>query len=605
MRIICKRSKLLIVLVALATISLSVFAGYLGMDPDNRWGGSRIGLLAFGLIIMVILVIDQSISLIDNKLLTRPEAARRPPVARLAERSRLFSWLRATPYSRNSKWLGLILIFVFIELIYLVLARGAHLSGSPRSTVFYDLMADAFLQGQTSLLVQPDPALAELEYPWPTSQRPYIPVLSDASYFRGKYYAYWGPAPALLLAGWKLIKNQPIGDEMIAFFGVSLTFLFSALSLFHLRRRFFPDIPAWFTMFLILFLATAHPMLWVINPALIYGAAIACGQAFLIAGVFFVLPLWGEAGRETWRFFLVGVLWSLAIASRLVLLGAVAVLVIVSGLSLLKTLNMVGGKRTLAVKLGALILPLVISVTLLGLYNYVRFGDIFETGVRYQLSMNDLNQISNDGLFMSLRFVPGNLLYYGLTPLRLRGTFPFVRAFYAPVPGFVSLLRVFRTPDILFIENATGIFSAAPMLLIILPMTWKLICAFVESRSLNLTQHASVNNKQKIIAYRLFGVFVIAGIAAALPFLLLFWVATRYLLDVIPLLGLGGVLASMIFYTEHRAYPVRWRVTTLLITFLAITGVVFGFLLAISGPDSVFDELNPKLIHWINILPIR
>jgi hypothetical protein len=85
----------------------------------------------------------------------------------------------------------------------------------------------------------------------------------------------------------------------------------------------------------------------------------------------------------------------------------------------------------------------------------------------------------------------------------------------------------------------------------------------------------------------------------------LFWVATRYLLDVIPLLGLGGILASMIFYTEHRAYPVRWRVTKLLITFLAITGVVFGFLLAISGPDSVFDELNPKLIHWINILPIR
>jgi hypothetical protein len=575
------------------------------MDPDNRWGGSRIGLLAFGLIIMVILVIDQSISLIDNKLLTRPEAARRPPIARLEERSRLFSWLQATLYSRNSKWLGLIIIFVFIELIYLGLTRGAHLSSSPRSTVFYDLMADAFLQGQTSLLVQPDPALAELAYPWPVSQRPYIPVLSDASYFRGKYYAYWGPAPALFLAGWKLINNQPVGDEMIAFFGASLTFIFSTLSLFHLRRRFFPDIPAWFIGPLILFLATAHPMLWIINPALIYGAAIACGQAFLIAGVFFAFPLWGEGGKETWRFFLVGVLWSLAIASRLVLLGAIAVLVIASGLSLIKTIKGVGGKKSLTVKLGALILPLAITVTLLGLYNYVRFEDIFETGIRYQMSMNDLNQISNDGLFMSLRFVPGNLLYYGLTPLRLIGNFPFVRAFYAPVPGFVSLLRGFRTPDILFIENATGIFSAAPLLLIILPMTWKLICAFVESRSLNLTQHASVNNKQIIIAYRLFGIFVIAGVAAALPFLLLFWVATRYLLDVIPLLGLGGVLASMIFYTEHRAYPVRWRVTTLLIPFLAITGVAFGFLLAISGPDSVFDELNPTLMDWIRLLPIK
>lgn len=599
----CKAPKVISVALALAIIFVAVFAGMLGLDPDNRWGGSRSGLLILGFAILVVVLINQWVDVLDRRLLARSHKARHKPDGSSLERAQSIKPRKSFLHSQWTRWAGLSVLFIVVELLYLGLASGVHLAQAPRGSAFYNLLADAFLHGQNSLLIEPPPALELLDNPWPLNERGGISVPTDFSYFNGKYYLYWGPAPALLTAAWKILSNNPVGDNYVTFLGVSLTFVFSFLSMLRIRRRFFLTVPNWLFGCFILFVATAHPMLWVLNPALIYDAAIASGQAFLLAGIYYVLPRWEEGGRETWKYFLVGVLWSLALASRLVLLGAIAVLVIGTGFLMLSSSSQVRGKKRPYIQIAALVLPLMITITLLGLYNYVRFESFFETGIRYQFSMNDLNQIIEDKQFMSLKYVPANIVYYLLTPLRFRGTFPFVRAFYTAVPGFSSIAGLLATPDIHYIENTTGIFSSVPLLLLIIPLAWKLICTFIEPEQLqNADTMSLIMNQRMNFAYRLFGILLIASLAAMLPFFLLFWVATRYLLDVIPLLALAAVLASMIYYTENYKYPLRGRFTTLLILFLSLTSVGISFLLAISGPDSLFDNLNPVLVNWVSAL---
>lgn len=602
MRPICKTTKLILLLMALVAIGFALMAGSLGIDPDDRWGGSRLGLLGFGFSIIAILLIDYFVYVIDERLLARLSATQEKLIK---PNQQLDMASRSTDILKPSlvRTIGATCAILIILSLYWVLASGTHLAKVPQSIPFYDLLADAFLHGQTSLLVQPPPALEQLSFPWVRSERVGIPVLGDASYYQGKYYLYWGPAPALFLSIWKLFSSSTVGDNTVTFFGVSLTFVFSFLGARWIRRRFFPHIPVWLSGGFVFFIATAHPMLWVLNPARIYEAAIACGQAFLLAGVYFALPVWEGSRREPWRYIIIGTLWSLAVASRFSLIGAIAVLVIATGLVGFSVANRMWQKREWIFRMAALGLPFVISISGLGLYNHARFGNALETGIRYQLSMNEVSLLRDDQRAMSLDFLPANTLYYIATPPRITGTFPFLRPFYGPVPGFSSVVRQIGTPDIHFVENATGIFFSTPILLLIIPLAWNLVCTSIMKQQTQDAQPVPERNKnQQDHARQLFGILLAASVAALIPFLSWYWVTTRFLLDAIPLLSLAVTIVASIMYTENYKYPVRGRVTTLLILFLIFAGIGISFLLALSGPDSLFDDLNPVLLAWINSL---
>ena len=63
---------------------------------------------------------------------------------------------------------------------------------------YYNLLADAFRAGQTSLLVTPSPELLALPNPYDPAQNAAL-RLHDATLYRGRYYLYFGPTPALVL----------------------------------------------------------------------------------------------------------------------------------------------------------------------------------------------------------------------------------------------------------------------------------------------------------------------------------------------------------------------------------------------------------------------
>src|ERR1041385_94988 len=62
----------------------------------------------------------------------------------------------------------------------------------------YNVLADSFLSGQTSLVVPPDPRLLRLPDPYDPRQNGYFRI-RDFSLYNGNYYLAFGPTPALLV----------------------------------------------------------------------------------------------------------------------------------------------------------------------------------------------------------------------------------------------------------------------------------------------------------------------------------------------------------------------------------------------------------------------
>ena len=69
------------------------------------------------------------------------------------------------------------------------------------ATDYYHHLVEGFMQGQLSMTIRPDPELATLADPYDPLERVRIghPGLADASYYKGRYYLYFGAAPAMTL----------------------------------------------------------------------------------------------------------------------------------------------------------------------------------------------------------------------------------------------------------------------------------------------------------------------------------------------------------------------------------------------------------------------
>ena len=638
----CRILPWLVIVPATGMIIIALVAGSIGADADNEWGPLRIWILILGLAGLFFPIGLKIIEVIDRRLITHPwspgllsriemifdrQSARVPDISRLSEPPEVAqiggSYVddlseSTDQYGRQKKaarrsisstlaaprrGLALVVLFIAVELLYIWFVSVGHMTTWPSTSNVYEMLAESFTQGQVALLIEPDPQLAELENPYPTDERPGIRVIPDASYFEGKYFIYWGPAPAAVVALWQIATSRTVGDEHIVFVAVSFIFVFSVLILLNLRHKYFPALPGWLFVVGILIVATAHPILWVLNWPTIYPAAIASGQAFLLAGLFFVIPVLDGSKRENWRLFLVGALWSLAFGSRMLLVGAIGILTLATAISLYSTKN---GKRQIyegMKKSVMLIMPLVLGVALIGFYNYVRYGNFLETGFRYMMSRNDLPRMLESGLVFNPIYLLPNLFYLLIAPLQFRAMFPIIRPLWRELSAVSMFLARFNIPDEYHIEDITGILVAMPTIFLVGFLVWEMLCNW---RLRNIDEKRVPEDKQTQSRNpgfrRTIWVILFAAILAATPIFLFFWVATRYFLDAVPLFAILAAVGAWLLYEATRGFPLKGPLAVIFILTTVFLGMLISFLLAISGADSRFDDLNPALFETLSNL---
>jgi hypothetical protein len=583
-------------------LGLAFGADSVGLDSDQKWGPIRVGMVAASLTAIGLFISWKAVVLLEarqrarNRLIgcAESDAMAIPvplkPEATLAEGSRL---------SNRGPWgrIALIVLFGGIELTYVFLVSVGQWTKWPRTTQYYDLLAQSFIRGAVSLPIEPSPLLAELENPYDPVARRDIPILFDASYFRGKYYVYWGPAPAIVVSLWKVATGISLGDVHVLFAASNIALTFSTLIVLRLRRMFFPSLPIGLLLASIALIATAHPVLWVFNTPKIYEAAIASGQAFLLGGLYFAIPAIMGCRQRIWRLSLVGVFWTFALGSRLSLTPAVALMcfAVLKGRSPRSTER--PGWQDPFVKSAALLLPVVTGMALLGLYNYARFGDVLETGLQFQLSVVDYRFVVGEGGAFNLRYFLPNVAYYILAPVTLQSNFPFISPLWGTLPAVSSLLQGVGVPSVYHVENISGLLFSVPAVPLTVFLTY--VVTRAQSRR-GVPSHGGLPREVGLLreprVKRLLLVMMLAGLGAALPTLLYYWVSNRFLLDSVPMLSITITVLGWAAYESSRITAARRTYAASLLVLGVGFSLLISFLLALTGARSQFDDINP--IVW-------
>ncbi len=517
-----------------------LFANQLGLDNNPVWGAKRFIFFFIGILILA---------------------------ASLLYRENNFIGQAFNTYT-GQLYLAIGVLSASTIVIYIWVVSIGLWTTWPNETSYYDLLATAFSHGQISLEVQPDPALFTLENLYEPGSREGIPVLWDASLYKGKYYLYWGPTPAMLLALIKPFYTQPIGDKIPTFVFVTGTFIFITMLILELWKKYYLETPRWAILLGIAFAGLVNPMLYILIEARIYEAAIISGQFFLIGGLYWLFTAFNHP--STTRLSLAGLFFALAIGSRTTLALPIAFLALITLIWAIKSQR----ERVFAL-ITAFALLLILGTVSYGWYNQARFDSITEFGLRYQLTSYNLYETLDETF--SLEYIPPNTYKTLFNTLERRITFPFL--FPTRWAGPSWLEGSYPNFYLLLAEGITGILVGSPFM----------IFAFLAGL-----------NKNKTFRWIL---TCLAG-ASLLTFFTLqifFFTTMRYLLDLIPALSLLAVIGFWQGLTELKTRPIAWRLFTTLGVVLCIYSIAISLLLPISGHLEAYRVFNPELLRKMTL----
>jgi hypothetical protein len=578
---------ILLVILGGGLLVVALFATQLGLDSSANMGSMRRQLAAFAVVLLLLPLLAFLLGRLERlvhftgwlrgkvKSINEFFEKKQPPQGTKGTRRRLPDWA----------WGGLaVLLVALVSLWYLSGGKMTQLTPYSR---FYDMQADAFLAGSTALLEEPPAQLAELADPYDWQQREGFTYLWDATYFNGKYFLYWGPVPALLASALKLARPMVVEDQvLVLLFVVGLAAVFAAL-LSVLRKRFSPSAPGWTVFAFTLMSGFSTPVFWLVNRPSVYEAAIAACQFFLFLGLYAVVKGLLATRRQWAWMLLAGITLGAAVGSRASVLFVVLLLFAVTAWQFVKRL---AHNRVCLASLAALTLPLAAFAVGLAWFNYARFGSVFETGLRYQLTGNFMG--GEETLLYSAWYVVPNLILALLQPFKNTAEFPFLKAVSNPHWG--GMIRA--ATHNYNVEPSSGILRTLPVLyVLLLPAirVWKRFWCWLHEKPASSASASPLP--------RWLWVMLIGGPALAFAVTVSFMMKTmRYLADFVPLLLL---LTAVLTLSEIERYRGRvWQRKLLLATLvvLGLAGVMIGLLINFTNTDLRFMNINPVLFEQLS-----
>lgn len=468
---------------------------------------------------------------------------------------------------------------LMVILFYAWLASSGTGGNSGVTSYYYSYLAEAFLDGNLYLAWQPDPRLLAIDNPYDPLARHELEQLNiitpvDFSLYEGKFYLYWGPVPALILAAIQFFVHQPpVGDFIFAFaFGVGL-FLAQSMLILRVWDSYFQTLPKWM-LHLAIFLAG---LTWPISllrsvhdHARIYQAAVAGGQFFLISGLLMAFTAIARPTTSNWRLASAGLLWVLAIGSRHLLVAPIFFMSMMTAFWIIKTNNGFVAKTINFISLG---MPLALGGAGLGWYNWARFGSITETGFSYALAGVNLQKHSTE-LFSGLNIIQ-NLYNYFFSAPGFISMFPFVSMIQRSKN---IVLPFYTSPKFYYAEPMTGLLFLFPFAVFALVPLIGLLSDLFKGNSETYSVEGSGYRLMTWISLSLSGSFFIAF----LIILFFFWAGMRYLGDVLPLLTILSVLGFWQGYRFPAHKPLAKKLYIIFGIILASVSIFISTLLAIS-----------------------
>lgn len=344
-----------------------------------------------------------------------------------------------TPGTRpRTRWEGLTTLAVLaLGLAFFV---WTSLTGDPSSqramtdVDLYNRLTEAFLAGQTFFVEPPAPELARLADPYDLEQNKPYHRFHDVSYFRGRYYLYFGPTPVLtLLLPWRVVTGSWLPPNLAVVAFAWATAAASVWFVRDIRRRYFGATPGWLMVALTALITFGSFLPLLVRRPLFYELAIISSAFFSVVGLGCVWRAW-HASRAAWRWWAAaGLSFGLVLGARPnAVFGVAAVVALAAILPWWR--ERPNGDGTFARRHAGAMLALALPVFFCGVgllaYNWARFGHALDFGTSYMFT-----NVGQKGLgIFTLRYFPVNAYYYLFAPPHPSLYFPFVTV--TPDPPF-------------------------------------------------------------------------------------------------------------------------------------------------------------------------
>lgn len=296
---------------------------------------------------------------------------------------------------------------------------------------YYNLLIDGYLSGQLNMKVEVPDALLKLKNPYDPGERPVGLGLHDASFYKGKYYVYFGAAPmVVLMLPFRLLTGTDLPQQVAVLVFTYAGFLASVAVWLAIRRRYFPETnaAATFAGVLVLGFAGLGPVL--LRRPDMWELPIAGGYCFAMLALYCVWQcLHSELRRGKW---LAGasLCAGLAIASRPTYLIASPFLTAPLAWWWWKERRL---PWRMAIRVGV---PLAIVGAAMAWHNYARFDDPLQFGQKYQFSLDYESKLPH----FRAAYVPFTINAHFFSAARWSRYFPFIhRAELGDAPeGFTN-----------------------------------------------------------------------------------------------------------------------------------------------------------------------
>lgn len=439
--------------------------------------------------------------------------------------------------------------FVAVARYYLwaVQATGDRFVWDLDSGGYCNYLARGLAAGNLYLPIEPAPQLLAAADPWdPSISAEY--KMHDMAFYKGRYYLYHGAGPAVLLfVPWRLVTGHDLPERFAVFLFCSGGLVFACLTLLRIfdLAGVTPSAAGMAAIPLVAGLCQAVPFL--LNRAMVYETAIAGGY-FCLSAAFHAFARGFAAPRSGLWFCGAGLMFGWAIACRphLGLAGVVAILAVIAF------------RRRDAISIAA---PFAALGLLVAAYNYARFDDPFEFGIRYLFSGDNQNRIR----LSAANLIPSSYLFL-VSPPDFRSVFPWVHTVLRHPPG--------GFPPGYVVEAVTGAFYLAPFL----------------PAALWVRREGGTSS------------LLVAVMAKGALGILLFhlatgWTTQRYAVDFLPILVLAAVANLGIRISQQQG----WRRNALIgaAAILAAFGIFVNLALGITGPYD--DMLRNRPANWVRL----
>lgn len=271
--------------------------------------------------------------------------------------------------------------------------------------------------------------------------------------------------------------------------------------------------------------------------------------------------------------------WACSVGSRAINVFPILFLTALTAFWIWKNRSKPVNWNTLFRLTASLLTPLALGAVLIGWYNWARFDSPLEFGLRYQITIYNLNRD------MSLTFQPDyfplNFYAYLFQPFEFISNFPFIRP--TEIYPLMDVLNI--APPKLFAGGpVTGILFSMPFLLF----------AFTPFFSKKTTE----DNLRDKLELRNFTLYLLGGsfLISFVTILVYFYEQTRFMLDMISQITLLAVIGYWMVLSNPKSSKVLLRAANILIMITIIASILLSF----TSEGNRMEKLNPALMEKIN-----